>query len=66
MQGAETSAALYSLVETVKLNHLKIYEYFEYLLSHAMEMNLKEPTEVERYMPWSKDIPQELRMTEKS
>ena len=50
MQGAETSAALYSLVETVKLNHLKIYEYFEYLLSHAMEMNLKEPTEVERYI----------------
>ena len=31
--GAESSAMIYSIAETAKANHLKPYNYFEYLLT---------------------------------
>ena len=31
--GAQASAIIYSLVETVKVNHLNVYQYFELLLT---------------------------------
>jgi len=33
MRGAQSSAILYSLVETAKANNLNVYEYFDYLLT---------------------------------
>lgn len=51
IQGAQASAAIYSLVETAKLNGLKIYEYFNYILSSLTEIDYND----EKYMPWSKE-----------
>ena len=33
INGAKSSAIIYSIAETAKANHLKPYEYFEYLLT---------------------------------
>ena len=33
INGAKTSAVIYSIAETVKSNNLKPYEYFKYLLT---------------------------------
>ena len=51
VQGAETSASIYTILETAKLNNLKPYEYFEYLLTTVIEINLEEK-EIEKIMPW--------------
>ena len=43
--GAKSSAIIYSIAETAKANHLKPYEYFEYLLTeiprHMEEKDLR-------------------------
>uniref|UniRef100_UPI00402ADE8A transposase domain-containing protein n=1 Tax=Thomasclavelia ramosa TaxID=1547 RepID=UPI00402ADE8A len=51
VKGAETSASIYTILETAKLNNLKPYEYFEYLLTTVIEINLEEK-EIEKIMPW--------------
>ena len=33
INGAKTSAIIYSIAETAKANNLKLYDYFEYLLT---------------------------------
>ena len=38
ISGAKASAIIYSIAETAKANNLKLYEYFEYLLSVIPEL----------------------------
>lgn len=66
VQGAETSAAIYSLVETAKLNGLKIYEYFNYLLSSLIEIDHNDEKILEKCMPWSKELPDNVYLIKKS
>lgn len=66
VKGAQTSAAIYSLVETAKLNSLKPYEYFEYLLSRLTEIDINDDKSVEQIMPWSKALPENIYLTKKS
>lgn len=35
IHGARTSAVLYSIVETAKVNDLKVYDYMEYLINES-------------------------------
>ena len=49
--GAESSAVIYSIVETAKANNLNIYEYMKYLLEELPE----------RLMPWSAELPDKVR-----
>ena len=37
INGAKSSAIIYSLVETAKANKLRLYEYFNYLLTEIPE-----------------------------
>lgn len=46
--GADASAAIYSLVETAKANHLRPFRYFLYLLE-----NLPEGAAIEECLPWN-------------
>jgi len=66
INGAKSSAMLYSIVETAKENDLKPYEYFKYLLTeipkHMEETNLDF---IEGLMPWSDQLPKECRKTKK-
>lgn len=66
VQGAQTSAALYSLIETAKLNNLNPYEYFNYLLSSLTEIDINEEEALDNYMPWSKELPDNTYLTKKS
>lgn len=51
---------IYSLVETAKANHLKIYEYLKYLLTEIPKhMDDCKLDFVEDLLPWSKSLPQE-------
>ena len=65
VQGAQTSAALYSLIETAKLNNLNPYEYFNYLLSSLTEIDINDEEGLDNYMPWSKELPDNTYLTKK-
>lgn len=56
-KGADSSAVVYTLVETAKANGLAPYDYLLNVLS-AMPYLGKNPTpeELDRLMPWSTDI----------
>ena len=61
--GAEASAMMYSLAETIKANGLKPYEYFSYLLNQLKEYprnNVPEDVLAD-LMPWSDKLPDECR-----
>ena len=52
--GVEASAIIYSIAETAKANHLKPYDYFEYLLTEIPEhMDDKDLSFCEDLPPWS-------------
>lgn len=63
--GAESSALIYSISETAKLNHLRPYYYFKYILTELPKLydekgNI-DSTKLESLMPWSSTIPDECR-----
>ena len=66
IKGAKASTTLYSLVETAKLNNLKPYDYFEYLLSVLTEIDINDDEKLEEIMPWSKSLPENVYLIKKS
>ena len=62
MTPAKSSAIIYSLVETAKANKLRLYEYFNYLLTEIPEhMDDKNNDFCEKLLPWSDELPAECR-----
>lgn len=63
IRGADASAIVYSITETALLNRLKPYNYLTYILDEICKMGVfPEPEELDRLLPWSKDLPDEVRM----
>ena len=66
IRGADASAAIYSIIETAKANDLKLYDYINYLLEELPQcingFNVSIP---ERLLPWSDELPEELRKQRK-
>ena len=63
-RGAEASAAIYSIVVTAKLNGLNQRAYLEWLLTEMPnDDRLSEPGRIDRYPPWSDDVPASCRLT---
>lgn len=63
--GAWASALIYSISETVKLNGLRPYYYFRYILTELPKLcdeqgNL-DPADLDHLMPWATDLPEECR-----
>ena len=59
IHGARASAAVYSIVETAKANHLKPYEYLNYLLSEMPKhMEDTDCSFLDTLLPWSESIPE--------
>lgn len=59
-KGADTSAVVYSIVETAKANNLNIYTYLNYLLLYMPDMDYKNDPEVmDDMMPWSERVQRE-------
>ena len=62
INGAKTSAIIYSIAETAKANNLKPYDYFVYLLEEIPKhMEQKDRTFLEDLLPWSKKLPEGIR-----
>ena len=62
INGAHSSAIIYSIAETAKANNLKPYDYFVYLLDEIPKyMEQKDRTFLEELLPWSKKLPEGIR-----
>lgn len=62
INGAKTSAIIYSIAETAKANNLKPYDYFEYLLSEIPNhMDDTDNSFLEDLLPWSPNLPERIR-----
>ena len=66
---AKANAVLYTLVESARANELNVYQYLDYLLTELPELDyayLKDPTVLDKYLPWSEELPDEIRMNQKN
>ena len=64
-KGASSSALVYSISETAKLNNLRPYYYFKYILTELPKLcdekgNI-DPANLDYLMPWSATLPEECR-----
>ena len=63
--GATASALVYSISETAKLNNLRPYYYFKYILTELPnfcdEQRNIDSTKLDDLMPWSDKLPEECR-----
>lgn len=58
IDGAKTSAIIYSIVETAKANNLEPYNYFEHLLTEIPKhLDDKDLSFIEALLPWSEQLP---------
>lgn len=62
VKGAKSSAVLYSITETAKANGLAVEKYLVYLFEMFANSEDKERDILEKCMPWSESIPDELRV----
>lgn len=66
-RGAEASATVYSISETAKLNNLRPYYYFKYILEELAKQprdekgNIDSAVDLSYIMPWSDSLPDECR-----
>lgn len=62
INGAKTSAIIYSVVETAKANNLKPFDYVQYLLEEIPKhMDDKDHSFLEDLLPWSEKLPERIR-----
>lgn len=62
INGATSSAIIYSIAETAKANNLKPYDYFEYLLTEISKREDDTNTDfLEALLPWSETLPEHIR-----
>ena len=65
VKGAESSAIIYSISETAKLNNLRPYYYFKYILTELPKIcedkgNI-DTVKLDQLLPWAKELPDECR-----
>ena len=62
INGAKSSAIIYSIAETAKSNNLKPYEYFNHLLTEIPKhMDDTDRSFIDELLPWSEKLPNEIR-----
>lgn len=65
VNGASASALIYSISETAKINNLRPYYYFKYILTelpnHCDDKGNIDPAKLDYLMPWSDSLPEECR-----
>ena len=61
INGAHSSAIIYSIAETAKANNLKPYDYFVYLLEEIPKhMDEEDRSFLEDLLPWSQKLPERV------
>lgn len=62
INGAHSSAIIYSIAETAKANNLKPYDYFVYLLEEIPKhMDDTDRSFLDNLLPWSPNLPDGIR-----
>ena len=61
-KGATASAQCYSIIETAKANGLNTFEYLNYLFEKLPNADISNLDVLDAYLPWSKDIPSEIKI----
>ncbi len=66
LKGAKANVVPYMLVESARAHGLDVFEYLKYLLMKMPNNHhLEYPEIIERYMPWSKELPDVCRLKNK-
>lgn len=61
IEGAKANAVYYSLIESAKVNKLNIWKYIQYLLEEIPQQdNPGDEKILEKYLPWSKELPEDI------
>ena len=64
-KGATASATIYSIIETAKENGLKPFGYLQWLFETMPQLEtLNDPATLDRFLPWSESVPQELKLVQ--
>lgn len=58
-KGAKASAMIYSLIETAKENKLSVFHYLTYLLESLPNVDINDPNELQKHLPWSNELPEQ-------
>ena len=67
VNGANSSAIIYSIAETAKANNLKPFNYFEYLLAEIPKhVDDKNTDFLAELLPWSDMLPENIRKPQKA
>ena len=64
-KGATASATIYSIVETAKENGLIPFGYLTYLFEQLPNIDVKDPSAVDKLLPHSPELPDHVRMPAK-
>ncbi|WP_339060574.1 IS66 family transposase [Tepidibacillus marianensis] len=62
--GAESSAIVYSIIETAKENKLIPFEYLRYLLEKLPNMDITNSNELDKLLPWSSELPDHCKASQ--
>lgn len=65
-RGATASAITYSIIETSKANNLNPFYYLNYLFEKLPNTDLKNMDELDKLLPWSDSIPENLKIPNKN
>ena len=64
-KGAESSALIYSIIETAKNNNLVIEKYLLYLMNSIGNIDPMDKVSLLKILPFSKDLPEDLKIQAK-
>lgn len=64
-KGAESSALIYSIIETAKNNNLVVEKYLLYLMNKFVSINPTDKDSLLKILPFSKDLPDNLKIKTK-
>ncbi len=61
-KGAKASSLIYSIIETAKVNNLRVHAYLQFLFTELKDMDEISDESLDRLMPWSEDLPVSCRV----
>ena len=65
-KGATASAIVFSVLQTAVENGLNPFEYLKYLLEQLPNSDVKDQYVLDSLLPWSENIPEYCKVSEKS
>ena len=64
--GAKSGSDMYSLIVSAKENKLKPYDYLKYIFEKLPNIDLDDEEALDKIMPWSTNIPEEIKSPKKA